>query len=170
MVMRTVWIASACALLAVDSLSAADGSAESAASDLAPDFALKSAAGPNLRLSEYRGEVVMLAFWASWCGECRSQLQSFNDLHARYNAIGFKLLSINLDPAMARARDTAASLGLEYPVLHDGQGRVGKLYEVDDVPLVVLIDREGHVRESVAGKGRVNDSYYADRVRALLRE
>ena len=170
MVMRTVWIASACALLASEPLWAADDTDEDAASESAPDFALKSTAGPNLRLSEYRGEVVMLAFWASWCGECRSQLQSFNELHTRYNDIGFKLLSINLDPAMARARDTAASLGLVFPVLHDGQGRVGELYEVDDLPLVVFIDREGRVRESIEGHSRLTENYYADRVRALLRE
>ena len=166
MVRRTFWIASVLAVLGARSLAAADEDGD----DMAPDFALKSTAGPNLRLSEYRGEIVMLAFWASWCGECRAQLQSFNQLHDSYTDIGFKLLSVNFDPQMTKARETAASLDLSYPVLHDPDGAVGELYAVDDVPLVVFIDREGKVREAVAGFSRTDQDYYTDRLRALLRE
>lgn len=166
MVMRTVRVASMFALLLSNPVLSADEAADTGA----PDFALKSTAGPNLRLSEYRGEVVMLAFWASWCGECRAQLQGFNELHASYNDIGFKLLSVNLDPKMAQARETAESLGLSFPVLHDPEGAVGELYSIDDVPMVVFIDREGQVREVVEGFSRTNQDYYADRLRSLLRE
>ena len=58
----------------------------------APDFALKSASGSNLRLSEYRGDVVMINFWATWCGPCRQEMPLLNDLYARYNRVGFSLL------------------------------------------------------------------------------
>lgn len=166
MVMRTIWVASVLALLATCPVTAAEDNADAHA----PDFALKSTAGPNLRLSEYRGEVVMLAFWASWCGECRAQLQGFNELHASYKDIGFKLLSVSLDPKIAQARETAASLGLDFPVLHDPAGTVGELYSVDDLPLVVFVDREGRIREVVEGFSRSNQNYYADRLRSLLRE
>lgn len=166
MVRRTVWVASAL-VLACGSVNAAE---DEAAEDGAPDFALKSTAGPNLRLSEYRGEIVMLAFWASWCGDCRALLQSFNELDARYRDIGFKVLAVNLDPKMAQAQETAAQLDLSFPVLHDPDGAVAELYEVDDVPLVVFIDRDGRVREAVEGFSRTNQSYHADRLRTLLRE
>jgi peroxiredoxin len=166
MVRRTVCLASALALLVATATLGADG----LAGDSAPDFALKSTAGPNLRLSEYRGEVVMLAFWASWCGECRALLQSFNSLHDSYERIGFRLLSINLDPQMTQARETAASLDLNFPVLHDARGTVGELYSVDDVPTVVFIDREGYIREVIEGFSRSNQNQYTDRLRALLRE
>ena len=167
MVMRTVWVASTLVLLALNPAMAAD---DEEVDTGAPDFVLKSTAGPNLRLSEYRGEVVMLAFWASWCGECRAQLQSFNELHESYSDIGFRLLSVNLDPQITQARETAGSLGLSFPVLHDWDGEIGELYDVDDVPLVVFIDRDGQVREVVEGFSRTNQEYYADRLRSLLRE
>lgn len=166
MVMRTAWIASTLVFFACASVAAED----EAIDDRAPDFALKSTTGPNLRLSEYRGEIVMLAFWASWCGECRAQLQSFNDLHARYRDIGFRVLAVNLDPKMAQAQEAAAQLDLTFPVLHDSRGTVGALYDVDELPLVVFVDRDGRVREIVEGYNRGKQDYYADRARALLRE
>ena len=137
---------------------------------LAPDFVLKSTAGPNLRLSEYRGEVVMLAFWASWCGECRTQLQSFEDLHQSYGESGLELLSVSLDSIISQAQSTAAALDISFPVLYDARGEVGELYEVDDLPLVVFVDREGRVREMVEGYGRSEQDALVDRLRDFLRE
>lgn len=137
---------------------------------LAPDFVLKSTAGPNLRLSEYRGEIVMLAFWASWCGECRSQLQSFEELHQSYGKSGLELLSISLDSNMSQAESTAASLNVSFPVLFDARGEVGELYEVDDLPLVVFVDREGRLREVVEGYGQTEQDSLVNRLRDFLRE
>lgn len=136
----------------------------------APDFVLKSTAGPNLRLSEYRGEVVVVAFWASWCGECRGLLEVFETLHQSYADTGFRMLSVNLDPQIAQARETAESLSVSFPVLHDVTGDVGELYEANDFPLVVFIDREGVLREIVEGFSRSEQDGYADRLRELLRE
>ena len=143
---------------------------EDSSEELAPDFVLKSTAGPNLRLSEYRGEVVMLAFWASWCGECRSQLQSFEELHQSYGESGLELLSISLDSSLSQAQSTAAALDVNFPVLYDARGEVGELYEVDDLPLVVFVDREGRVRETVEGYGRNEQESLVARLRDFLRE
>lgn len=147
---------------------AADGDATDEAT--APDFVLKSTAGPNLRLSEYRGEVVMLAFWASWCGECRSQLEGFEELHQSYGESGLEVLSISLDSSLSQAANTAASLDVSFPVLFDARGEVGELYEVDDLPLVVYVDREGRVRETVEGYNRSEQDGLTERLRDLLRE
>jgi peroxiredoxin len=136
----------------------------------APDFVLKSTDGPNLRLSEYRGQVVMLTFWASWCGACRTQLQSFEELHESYANVGFEVLAVSLDSKMSQAREAAESLNLAFPILYDAGGEVGELYEVDDLPLVVLIDRDGRVREVAEGSERANTDQIAEKLRALLRE
>lgn len=135
----------------------------------APDFVLKSTAGENLRLSEYRGEVVLLAFFAAWCGDCRAQASALSELHARYADAGLELLGVSLDQSMRQASDAAAGLDVTFPVLHDAGGAVGKLYEIERMPVVVVIDRSGVVRDVVHGYRR-GSTDYVERVQALLRE
>lgn len=112
----------------------------------APDFALRAAGGTNHRLSEHRGEVVAVLFWASWCGECRRELERFERLRRTYGNAGFAVLGVNLDKDPARARSIADAAGIGYPVLLDASKEVSKAYRVDDLPLVVLVDRHGVVR------------------------
>lgn len=136
----------------------------------APDFVLKSVGGENIRLSEYRGQIVMLSFWASWCGDCRAQLRALDALQSKYRDSGFELLAVSLDTQMRQAADAAAALEIEAPVLHDAGGEVGRLYEADAVPYAVLVDREGRVRHVVEGFGRDSEELYLSQVRELLRE
>ena len=134
----------------------------------APDFALKSFSGKNLRLSEYRGEVVMLSFWATWCGDCRAQLTELSAMRDRYADAGVELLAVSLDQSARQASEVSA--GASYPVLHDAGGEVGRLYDVTKMPVMVLIDRDGVVREVFEGFRRGNEAQYLERVQALLRE
>jgi peroxiredoxin len=112
----------------------------------APDFALASTAGSNYRLSEYRGEVVALVFWASWCGDCRRELERFERLRRTYGSVGFVVLGVNLDQEPERAAALAGAAGIGYPVLIDAGKDVSRSYRADDLPLIVLIDRNGAVR------------------------
>lgn len=130
----------------------------------APDFVLKGASGTNVRLSEYRGEVVLLGFWASWCGECRSQLDGLSALEGS----GVELLSVSLDSARHQVIDTVDALGIGFPALHDAGGIVGEQYDVDDLPRLLLIDQEGIVREVFVGYRKGDEQTYLDRASALL--
>lgn len=121
----------------------------------APDFALRSLDRGNQRLSEYRGDVVVLGFWASWCGDCRRRLPELNSLYERHRGQGLVMLGINLDRDPQRARDFARVLGLDFPVLLDADGVVGRLYEVEDVPRIVVIDRDGAVRHVFGRRDQV---------------
>ncbi len=112
----------------------------------APDFALRSVAGSNHRLSEHRGEVVALIFWASWCGDCRRELERFEKLRATYGSAGLVVLSVSLDEEPARAADIAKSAGIDYPVLLDAGKKVSRTYQADELPLILLIDRNGVIR------------------------
>jgi peroxiredoxin len=112
----------------------------------APDFALPSTAGANYRLSEYRGEVVALVFWASWCGDCRQELERFERLRRTYGSVGFTVLGVNLDEEPAQAAALAGAAGIGFPVLMDSAKDVSKTYHADDLPLIVLIDRHGAIR------------------------
>ena len=136
----------------------------------APDFVLKSLSGENLRLSEYRGEVVMLSFWATWCGDCRAQLEELGAMYTRYQEAGVELLAVSLDQDRRQADELAVGLGVSYPVLHDEGGAVGRLYDVNKMPVMVLIDRGGIVRDVFEGFRRGNEQQYLERVQALLRE
>jgi peroxiredoxin len=136
----------------------------------APDFVLKSVAGPNLRLSEHRGDVVMLAFLATWCGECRTQLEHLREVRARHADAGLKLLVVGLDPNARQLGELAERIGVRDAVLQDAKGDVGRLYDVERLPLLVLIDRFGVVRDVLEGYRRGNEAQYLERVQALLRE
>lgn len=136
----------------------------------APDFVLKSVTGKNMRLSEYRGEVVMLSFSASWCGDCRTQLEELAGMHSRYRDAGVTLLTVSLDQSERQASELAKSLKSAYPVLHDAGGAVGRMYEIGKLPAIVLIDRSGTVREVFEGYRRGNELEYLESVQALLRE
>lgn len=136
----------------------------------APDFALKSSTGENLRLSEFRGDVVMINFWATWCGPCRQEMPLLDELYARYQRVGFNLLGVNIDDDSGRAMRMIEELGVKFPVLFDARKDVSKLYEVEAMPVTVLVDREGTVRFVHHGYKPGYEDKYLDQVRSLLRE
>jgi peroxiredoxin len=136
----------------------------------APDFALKSSTGENLRLSEFRGDVVMINFWATWCGPCRQEMPLLDELYQRYERVGFNLLGVNIDDDSRRAMQMIEDLGVSFPVLFDAQKEVSKLYNVEAMPVTVLVDREGNVRYVHHGYKPGYEDKYLDQIRALLRE
>ncbi|RLA31720.1 MAG: TlpA family protein disulfide reductase [Gammaproteobacteria bacterium] len=136
----------------------------------APDFVLKSSTGNNLRLSEYRGDVVMINFWATWCGPCRQEMPLLDDLYGRYQRVGFTLLGVNIDDDSRRAMKMIEELGVNFPVLFDESKDVSKLYAVEAMPVTVLVDREGTVRHVHHGYKPGYEEKYLTEIRALLRE
>jgi len=136
----------------------------------APDFALRTFSGQNLRLSEFRGNVVAISFWATWCGPCQQEMTRLEDLHGRYEKAGLVTLGINLDDDRRRAETMVQRLALTYPQLVDRAKDVARLYEVDSTPFTVFIDREGVVRH-VHQVFRTDDtSVYLDQLRQLIDE
>ena len=136
----------------------------------APDFALKSSTGENLRLSEYRGDVVMINFWATWCGPCRQEMPLLDELYGRYQRVGFNLLGVNIDDDSRRAMQMIDELGVSFPVLFDSRKEVSKLYDVEAMPVTVLVDREGTIRYIHHGYKPGYEEKYLDQIRSLLRE
>src|SRR5690606_11877130 len=135
----------------------------------APDFVLKSVAGSNIRLSEQRSDVVMLAFTASWCSECRPHDSHLAGLYQRYREAGLRLVAVSESEVRAGAECAAARLGAGLPVLMDPRGGPGRLYDVDKLPTLALIDRGGIVRDVLQGEPR-DERSRDERVRTLLRE
>lgn len=134
--------------------------AEAAPPPAAPDFALKATDGHNYRLSEYRGEVVALVFWASWCGACRRELERLGELRGIYGDAGLRALAVSVDDDAQAAVAIARSAGTGFPVLHDSAKTVSKAYALESLPTTVLIDRAGRIRSvhgerDVAGERRL---------------
>jgi peroxiredoxin len=136
----------------------------------APDFTLKTAAGPNLRLAEQRGQVVMVNFWATWCAPCKQEMPHLNALYDKYRNTGFVLLGVNVDDDPAKAVAEAAKLGIKFPVLLDTAKTVSKAYALNAMPTTVVIDRDGRVRHVHQGYRNGMEQLYDQQVRALVKE
>jgi peroxiredoxin len=136
----------------------------------APDFTLRSTDGQNLRLGEQRGRVVMVNFWATWCGPCRQELPHLNRLYEKYRASGFVLFGVNVDEDTRNAAAVASKMGLKFPMLPDADKRVSKQYDLSAMPSTVLIDRDGKVRHVHRGYRDGYETLYDQQIRALLKE
>ncbi len=156
----------ACAAVA---LLAGTASSAIAPATAAPDFTLHAMGGPNLRLKEQRGRVVMVNFWATWCGPCRQEMPQLNRLYEKYKSSGFVLLGVNVDDDASKAAEVAAKLGVTFPVLLDTEKTVSKLYDLSTMPSTVIIDREGKVRYVHRGYLAGYEDNYEKQIRELLK-
>jgi peroxiredoxin len=135
----------------------------------APDFTLHTMNGPNLRLQEQRGRVVMVNFWATWCGPCRQEMPQLNRLYEKYHAAGFVLLGVNVDDDTRKAAEVAGKLGVTFPVLLDTDKTVSKLYDLSTMPSTVIIDRDGKIRYVHRGYLTGYEDNYEKQIRELLK-
>ena len=136
----------------------------------APDFTLKATSGTNFRLAEYRGQVVVLTFWGSRCGQCGAQLAAVNELLNTYQSAGLAVLAVNVDDDMAAAARYAATHPVGYPMLLDPAKEVARAYRVDNLPMLLLVDRGGTIRWAARDYKSASDVRYLDQVRELLDE
>ncbi len=136
----------------------------------APDFTLKSNAGDNLRLSEHRGQVVMINFWASWCGPCRQEMPLLDNLYKRYGKAGFTILGVNVENDPEAARKLLRDIPVSFPILFDDNSTVSRLYDVDAMPTTVMVDRDGNLRYLHRGYKPGYEDHYKEQIRELIRE
>jgi peroxiredoxin len=136
----------------------------------APDFALRAAVGGNVRLSEHRGEVVVLSFWSSRCRPCRTQLTALSRSLATYRSAGLAIYGVGVDDDPVQAESFAHSAGVDFALLLDPEKGVSRDYQIDNLPMTVLIDRNGTVRYALRDYSAANDALYLQQLRALLNE
>jgi peroxiredoxin len=136
----------------------------------APDFVLKSLDGTNLRLSEFRGQVVLLNFWARWAGDSRQEMPALNKINRTYQRAGLVVLGISIDEDLRRAQEFASSMKVAYPIMFDTGTDLGRDYLLQKMPMTILVDRSGVVRYSHVGFKRGDDRMYLEHIRELLRE
>jgi thiol-disulfide isomerase/thioredoxin len=135
----------------------------------APAFALPSLDGDaSVTLAGQRGHVVLLNFWATWCGPCEAEMPSMERLHARLRGEPFALLAVSV----AKERDAIEAfrkrLGLSFPILLDPDEAVAHRYQTTGFPESLLIDAEGRVVERYVGPRAWDDPLYLERIRSLI--
>jgi thiol-disulfide isomerase/thioredoxin len=115
----------------------------------APDFELPVLHGgegrKTLKLSELRGHAVLLDFWATWCGPCRAETPTIDRLARRLKRRGVRVVGVNVNDRPAAAKAFAKQLGLSYPIVADLDGKVGASFGVQNLPTIVVIDRQGRI-------------------------
>jgi peroxiredoxin len=151
-------------------LAPALSAASVAAGAPAAAFQLPAALGDPVSLADLKGQVVLINFWASWCGPCRQEMPVLDQLYRRYKAAGFTLLGVNVEPKSADALGFLKATPVSFPILFDTQSKVSTLYEVSGMPSTVIVDRKGNVRYVHHGYKPGDESEYQDQIRSLLRE
>lgn len=135
----------------------------------AKDFTLKSRSGKNVRLSDYRGQVVMLNFWASWCGPCRQEMPLLDKLSQRYGRAGFTLLGVNVDAEKKLADQVLKEIPVGFEILYDPTSKVSETYKVDAMPTTVLVDCDGNLNYLHRGYVAGDEKLYKNKIKSLLR-
>jgi peroxiredoxin len=141
-----------------------------ATSSIAPAFTLPSRGGDTVSLASLKGKVVMLNFWASWCGPCRQEMPLLEQMHKRYSALGFTLVGVNVDANSKDAEEWLTKTPVSFPVLFDRESKVSAMYDVKAMPSTVFIDRKGNVRALHKGYKAGDEGEYLNQIRALLKE
>src|SRR5580658_9233632 len=140
------------ALLAASTLLASSTAAvPSLVGQDAPDFALKGLDGRNLRLSEFRGQVVLVNFWARWAGDSRQEMPALDRINTTYQRAGLVVLGVSVDEDLVHAREFAGAMKVSYPVVFDTGSKIGRAYQLQKMPMTILVDRAGVVRYTNVG-------------------
>ena len=117
----------------------------------APDFRLRRLDGGELQLSDLRGQVVLLNFWASWCAPCRKEMPEFVRLYGELRGRGLEIVAVDLQEAPGPVQTFVDEFGMRFPTVFDRSGQVARTYRVKQLPVTVLIDREGVIRATKYG-------------------
>ena len=138
----------------------------------APAFKLSARGGKTIDLAQFKGQVVMINFWASWCGPCRTEMPILEDIYKKYKPMGFTMLAVNVEPDTAAAEAWLAKLSkpVTFPVAFDTDSKVSKLYKVPGMPTTVFVDRKGNVRVLHKGYKPGDENVYLTQIRSLLKE
>lgn len=134
----------------------------------APQFALKDLAGKTVKLSDFKGKVVMINFWASWCGPCRQEMPLLEEMSKELGKAGFVLLGVNLDEEVSDAKEFLKSTPVTFPILLNPDQSVADMYKNEAMPSSYFVDREGNLAHLHKGYRKGEEADYRKVIKQLL--
>lgn len=138
--------------------------------DEAPNFTLRDLAGNVRSLSQLRGKVVLLNFWATWCGPCRVEMPAMEQLYRTLPRREFEILAVSTDAqGAAVTRPFQQEMGFTFPILHDSEYRVGLTYGARTIPVTFMVDRRGIVRQKIFGARNWDSPEARDLIHELMK-
>jgi len=136
----------------------------------APAFKLANRAGGDMSLSDLKGQVVMINFWASWCGPCRQEFPALDQIYSKYKPMGFQMVAINVETEKADAERFLGKTPVSFPILFDPDNQVSGSYGVSAMPTTFLVDRQGRLRWQHRAYKPGDEAKYIEQIRQMLRE
>ena len=131
---------------------------------------MNAQSGKPVEFTQFKGQVVMLNFWASWCGPCRQEMPLLDSIYKKYGKLGFTMIGVNVEPDSKAANDWLKQTPVTFPILYDTDSKVSKLYGVSGMPSTVIVDRKGTVRMIHRGYKPGDEEEYLSSIRSLMRE
>jgi cytochrome c biogenesis protein CcmG/thiol:disulfide interchange protein DsbE len=136
----------------------------------APDFQLPQIGGDKVSLSELRGNVVYVDFWATWCPPCRESFPWMESMHQRYQDLGLQIVAISLDQKSDLIKSFLKAHKASFTILHDSEGGVAESFKVKGMPSSYLVDRNGNIRMRHAGFNDSDKAELESKIKKLLTE
>lgn len=134
----------------------------------AVDFSLKDLSGQDQNLGSYAGKVIFLNFWATWCGPCRAEIPSMEELYLELGNEGFVIIAVNSQEAGEQVAGFVENIGMSFPVLLDTDGRVGAAYSIRAIPTTYIVDPRGYILGRMVGTRDWSTPEIVSLVRDLL--
>jgi len=133
------------------------------------DFTLPLLGGENVSLSSYKGKVVILNFWATWCPPCRAEMPSMETLYKNFNAQGLEILAVDIGEDSPTVQKFVRSSGYTFPILLDSSKRISSIYGIKAIPTTYIIDREGKIIGRVIGSIKWDNKKVFTAIEALIK-
>lgn len=134
----------------------------------ASDFSLPSNQGDTINLADQRGKVVLINFWATWCGPCRKEMPALEALYKQYQNQGLEILAISVDSDPVVAETFIAKQDISFPILFDPENQVSTAYHAMAMPTTAIINQEGQVHYVHQGYKPGTEALYEEHIQALL--
>ncbi len=129
---------------------------------LAPEFTLKDINGNDVSLTDFKGKIVFLNFWATWCPPCKEEIPSLNNLQKKYSKRGLVVIGIASDRSLKRVRDFIRKNRVQYLILLDNNIEITRKYRVFALPTSFLIDSRGRIVKKFIGVYQLNEKEIND--------